>query len=113
MKYKIAIVGSRGLKVDVAVYVPPEYCEKIISGGAVGIDSCAREFAHKYNIPLTEHLPQYDIYGKQAPLVRNKLIVNDADIVVGFWDGNSRGTMHTIDYARKMGKRVKLYKLKV
>lgn len=75
MKYKIAIIGSRGLQVDIGKYVPPEYCERVISGGAVGIDSCAREFANKYNIPLTEHLPQYNIYGKKAPLVRNRLIV--------------------------------------
>lgn len=113
MKYKIAIVGSRGLRVDVAKYIPPEYCAAVISGGARGIDTCAREYAHKYNIPLIEHLPQYDTYGRKAPLVRNKLIVEDADIVVAFWDGQSTGTIYTVNYAKELGKPVKLLKLKL
>lgn len=112
MKLKIAIVGSRGLTVDIANYIPPQFCGTVISGGAKGIDSCAREFAKKYDIPLKEFLPRYEIYGRRAPLVRNKLIIDEADIVVGFWDGQSTGTMHAVNYARKMKKPVKLYRIK-
>ena len=35
-------------------------------------------------------------------------MVGLANLVVAEWDGKSRGTKHTIDYARKMGKEVKV-----
>ena len=44
-----------------------------------------------------EILPDYQLYGKGAPLKRNMQIVECADLVVAFWDGVSRGTKYTID----------------
>ena len=42
---KVAVIGSRGLAVEnLADYLPPETTE-IISGGAKGVDACAREYA--------------------------------------------------------------------
>ncbi len=44
---KIAIIGSRNLIVnDLENYLPADTYE-IVSGGARGIDSCAREYAKK------------------------------------------------------------------
>ena len=43
---KIAVVGSRSiLKTDIGIYVSDG--DEIVSGGAVGIDSCAAEYAKK------------------------------------------------------------------
>ena len=81
---------------------------EVISGGARGADTYAREFAIKYNLPLTEYLPEYDKYGKTAPLVRNKLIVENCDCLIAFWDGASKGTKFTLDYAKEKGKKVKI-----
>ena len=42
---KVAIIGSRNLTVDkLQDYIPTE-TEEIVSGGARGIDSCAKEYA--------------------------------------------------------------------
>lgn len=42
---KVAVIGSRVLKVNnPGKYLPKETTE-IVSGGAVGIDTCAREYA--------------------------------------------------------------------
>ncbi len=53
--------------------------------------------------------PNYAKYGKSAPLERNKEIVEICDMVVAIWDGKSRGTRYTIEYARKCDKKVVLY----
>ena len=100
---KIAIIGSRNVIVsDFSKYISG--AEEIVSGGAVGVDSCAAEYAKANGIKLTEFLPQYDKYGRGAPIVRNKQIVDYADKVIAFWDGSSRGTASVIKYAQKTGK---------
>ena len=40
---KVAVIGSRGLKVDNLEKDLPEKTTEIISGGARGVDACARE----------------------------------------------------------------------
>ena len=105
---KTAIIGSRGLTVkNLEKYLPPETTE-IISGGAKGIDTCAREYAIAHNIKLTEFLPEYEKYGKNAPLKRNITIIENADVVLAFWDGKSRGTKFVIEKCREIGKEIKV-----
>ena len=100
---KVAIIGSRSVCVDdLAPYLPCE-CTEIVSGGAKGVDQCAAEYARKHGIKLTEILPQYEKYGRGAPIVRNKAIVDHADLVLAFWDGVSRGTQSVIRYCEKSG----------
>lgn len=105
---RLAIIGSRNSPpIDIEgqlKYIP----DTIVSGGARGADTYAREFAKRHNLKLIEFLPEYDKYGRGAPLVRNKLIVENCDCLMAFWDGKSRGTKFTIDYARQMGKPVKI-----
>lgn len=101
---KVAIVGSRSLKkADIGDYIPAGATE-IISGGAKGIDTCAREYAMANGLKLTEFLPDYSHYGRRAPLLRNVEIIKNADILLIFWDGKSRGTSFTMEKARSMGK---------
>lgn len=105
---RLAIIGSRNCPpVDIAShlkYIP----DTIVSGGAKGADTYAREFAKAHNLQLVEYLPDYATYGKGAPLVRNKLIVENSDCVLAFWDGKSRGTKFTLDYAKQLGKPIKI-----
>ena len=60
---KVAVVGSRSLCVtNLEKYLPEETTE-LISGGAAGVDTSAREYALAHDIPLTEFLPDYQRYG--------------------------------------------------
>lgn len=100
---KIAIVGSRDIKVtEFEKYVSSD--DEIISGGAKGIDRCAAEYAKKNSIKLTEILPRYEIYGRAAPIIRNRKIVEGADKIIIFWNGSSKGTLSVIKYAEKLKK---------
>lgn len=108
---KVAVIGSRTLKIDNLGDYLPQNTTEIISGGAKGIDSCAREYALSHNIKLTEILPDYARYGKGAPLKRNITIIQSADIVLTFWDGKSRGTKFVIDKCDEMGVNVKIYRM--
>ncbi len=105
---KILIAGSRSIKYyDFSQYVP-EDVELIITGGAGGIDALAEKYADKHKISKLILRPDYARYGKGAPLIRNKKMVDFADTVIIVWDGKSRGTKFTLEYAREKGKPVTL-----
>lgn len=101
---KVAIVGSRNLTNIMLEQYLSEDVEEIVSGGAVGVDACAAAYAKSKGIKLTEFLPQYERYGRAAPIIRNKKIVDYADKLIVFWNGSSKGTLSVIQYAQKNGK---------
>ena len=106
---KVAVIGSRNLKVDDLGKYLPDGVTEIVSGGARGVDTCARKYALANGIKLTEFLPEYDKYGRGAPLRRNITIIEYADLVLAFWDGSSHGTKYVIDNCKKRGVPVKVY----
>lgn len=72
---KIAIVGSRSIAVNNLGDYLPENTTEIVSGGAIGVDRSARNYAKTHNIKLKEFLPEYERYGRSAPLKRNLQIM--------------------------------------
>jgi hypothetical protein len=109
---KVAVIGSRSLQVsNLENYLPPEVTE-IVSGGACGVDSSAREYATANEIELVEFLPNYIQFGRGAPLKRNLQIIEYSDYVLAFWDGVSRGTKYVIDNCNKLGFSVKVVLVK-
>lgn len=105
---KLLIVGSRNIKnFDISSYIPSEI-ELIISGGAKGIDTLAEEYADIHKISKLILRPQYNVYGKAAPLKRNEKMIEICDCVFAFWDGISKGTKYTISYAQKINKEIKI-----
>ena len=108
---KVAVIGSRNLTVEnIGDYLPNETTE-IVSGGAKGIDTSAKEYAVANSIKLTEFLPNYAKYKRGAPLKRNMQIIEYADVVIAFWDGKSKGTKFVIDNCNRIGKKVVVFTL--
>jgi predicted Rossmann fold nucleotide-binding protein DprA/Smf involved in DNA uptake len=108
---KLLIVGSRSIKdFDLSPYIPPEV-DTVISGGASGIDRIAEQYADLNR--LSKHIlrPRYDLYGRAAPLLRNKQMVDMADAVLIVWDGCSKGTKYTLEYAKKTNKPITVVKI--
>ena len=103
---KVAIIGSRNITVENLGDYLPEHTTEIGSGGAKGVDLCAKEYAKKNDLKNTEFLPDYNRYGRAAPIKRNDEIINYSDEIVAFWDGVSKGTQYTVKKAQKIGKNV-------
>lgn len=107
---KVAIVGSRSLNFEIPKECIPPETTQIISGGAKGTDMSARRFALENKIQILEILPDYALYSRSAPLKRNDIIVNLADLVVAFWDGKSRGTKYVIEKCKETSTPCRIYK---
>ena len=110
---KVAIIGSRGLRVPIPEDAIPKNTTRIISGAANGIDRMARAYALEHHIQLLEVLPDYERYGRRAPLMRNNSIIDDADYVIAIWDGSSRGTKYVIDRCRRLRKPLRVLRIRV
>ena len=105
---KLLIAGSRSItNFDLSPYIPKNV-DTIISGGAEGIDALAEQYAKEHKISRTVILPKYNLYGKAAPIKRNYEMVDMADAVLVVWDGKSKGTLSTINYAKKQSKQLVL-----
>lgn len=109
---KAAVIGSRSIRIENLGNYLPKNVTEIISGGAVGVDTCAREYANSKSIKLTEFLPDYNKYGRSAPLRRNIEIIENADFVLAFWDGASKSTAFVIKNCREKGVPIRVYRLK-
>lgn len=101
---KLLIAGSRSITdFDISPYIPKD-TEYIISGDAKGVDKLAEAYADKMKLSKIIMRPQYSLYKRGASLKRNQIMVDMCDRVLVFWDGHSRGTKYTIDYAKRTGK---------
>lgn len=80
----------------------------IISGGARGADSLGECYAAERKIPRRVIPAEWSLLGKAAGMVRNRKMLEIADAVVVFWDGQSKGSKNMIEIAEAAGKRMKV-----
>jgi len=78
----------------------------ILSGMAKGADSCGWSYAKIHNVPVMEFPAKWDSYGKSAGYRRNTEMAKEADALLVFWDGVSKGTKHMIDIMQALGKQI-------
>jgi hypothetical protein len=122
---RVAIIGSREFTNYEHLKTKMEELDlnitEVVSGQARGADTLGVRWAQEKGIPFTEFPAEWDNlnaegaviktnkYGKEynanAGFQRNKDIVNNADIVVSFWDMKSKGTKDSLKYAHSLKKR--------
>jgi len=117
---RVAFVGSRDfLRPDLVVSTVARLPQGtvVVSGAADGVDSIAAGAARARGLEVVEYpvdregLPPYPAGRaefRRRAFARNTLIVEDADVVVAFWDGVSHGTKDSIDKAVARRKRTKV-----
>lgn len=104
---RVLVTGSRGWTDHEAVWnaLSDQYTHAtgmvtVVHGGAVGVDSIADEWGMAmlrdgWPVRLEKHIPNYQVHGDRAPLIRNQKMVNlGADVCLAFPMEGGTGTRH-------------------
>ena len=113
---KLLVTGSRSIRdYQLVRKVLVNYdCKCLINGGASGVDNIAKRYYDGHNtgldlVPVKQ--TDYKKLGKFAYVLRDRVMASRADYCVAIWDGHSRGTMHTIQFAEEYGIPCDIYTL--
>ena len=80
----------------------------ILSGGASGAYKIGERYAKENGFEVELYPADWEKYGKSAGPIRNKLMAENCDCVICFWDGKSRGTKSMIEYAKMFDKKLRV-----
>lgn len=105
---KVAVIGSRTFNdyEEVKRTLSAINITLLVSGGAKGADTLGEQYAKENNIPTKIFYPDWEKHGKAAGMIRNTDIINEAELVVAFWDQKSNGTKDSLQKAEKAGKKI-------
>ena len=113
---KLAICGSREIslspsQLDALIYTfftpdPSTLSAEIVSGGARGMDTSAKEYAKTFEFDYKEFPADWDKYGKGAGFVRNIQIAQYADKLLVIRYPDSNGSKHVSLEFKKLNKPV-------
>lgn len=125
------IAGSRGYEhldefmaiVDENIHADTLLYEVVIvEGGARGVDTMARIYAKARGLAHIEMKPDWEKYGRAAGPKRNDEMTafvadqcrgnNNKGTALFFWDGESKGTKHCIESAKKRGIPTRIWNTK-
>jgi len=73
----------------------------IVCGKARGADTLGERYAKEHSYKVHYFPADWDRLGRRAGIVRNEEMAQNADALVAFWDGVSRGTKNMIETAQK------------
>jgi len=106
----IGVVGSREftqwpmLRERIDHYIEED--DEIVSGGARGADSMAQRYCKEFGHDMQIKYPKYARNGPGATFIRNKVIVENSDLVLAFYSRGSfqkGGTANSAKWARELG----------
>ena len=115
--YKLLVAGSRGFTdtarlakeiMNLADNELRDFSVGIVTGMARGADLMAYQFAKEHNVICHKFPADWARHDRRAGFIRNEEMGVFSDGLLAFWDGESRGTKHMIEYMRKLGKDVRI-----
>lgn len=117
-KYKVIVAGGREFnnpqyldyRMDQVLQDIEDRSEiQIVSGKAKGADFLGEKYAKENKLDIKEFPADWEKYGKMAGPKRNVEMAEYANMLVAFWDGESRGTANMIFNARNLGLQVHVF----
>jgi hypothetical protein len=121
---RVCIIGSRSIdQAEIVIPILDGFIREhttgtpvILLGGAKGVDQISKSYAKTKGLTCIEFLPYHLLdnrveFNSKYFFIRNKQMIDNADKVLVFWDGKSKGTEYGIKYSQKKGIPVMVLKL--
>lgn len=116
----LAVIGSRDFKDKDFLFKKLDKNKQrialVVSGGANGADTFAKEWAESRGKPLLTFYANWKnddgTTDRGAGFRRNRWIIENADYVLAMWDECSPGTGNSIKIAKQLNKKVQIYNFK-
>ena len=110
---KVIIAGSRNItsmkELLIAIDNSKFDITTVISGGAKGVDTLGENWAENKCIPVEKFPANWAVHGNSAGYLRNEVMASKGDALIALWDGQSKGTKHMIDLAKKYNLEVYIH----
>ena len=116
---RLIIAGSRGfndpelMERKLENILSDKVPECVVSGTARGADRLGENWALDHDIHVVQMPANWEEDGKAAGYRRNERMATYATHLVAFHDGESRGTQHMINLARREGLEVRIVRYSV
>ena len=112
VKTKVIIAGSRDfydydlLAEECNIILEGKDDIEVVSGRAIGADMLGEMYAKDKKYPVKLFPADWNTHGKGAGFIRNGEMAKYANMLIAFWDGESKGTKHMVETAQKKGMEV-------
>lgn len=83
---------------------------QVVCGMASGADTLGERYAKERGYKIAYFPADWKKYGRAAGFNRNQEMAKNADALVAFWDGKSKGTKHMVDIACRYNLKVRVKK---
>ncbi len=109
---KVIVAGSRSItnynliKSYLDDFAEEFFLSEVVSGGASGVDRLGERWSLESGHGQAKIFPYDTSKGKFGGFSRNNEMAEYADMLIAFWDGESRGTKHMIHRMLQLGKSV-------
>jgi hypothetical protein len=95
--YKLLCDTMDGLNLDIST---------VLCGECKGADALGKHWAETHDISVSSYYADWFHQGRSAGPIRNLKMAKDADCLVAFWDGKSKGTKNMIETMKRQNKKV-------
>lgn len=100
---KLIIAGGRAYQLSLNDFIDLGFCfdgvaTEVVSGGAEGVDMCGEAWAKAQGLRVQRFSPDWNLHGKAAGPIRNRMMAAYADAAVIFPGG--KGTENMMQEAR-------------
>lgn len=81
---------------------------EIVSGAARGADKLGERYAQERGYGIIRYIPDWNFFGKSAGYIRNVEMADNADGLILFWNGKSKGSQHMLKIGKDKGLKIRI-----